>query len=133
MVLVAPKYEVSNFGRIRNVRTGYILKQGLANGKYPRVTIATVNGEKPVLIARQVLLAFTQILPSPKHIVGYRDLNVLNTNIENLFWDRGSSVRQRMWDTGVFKKRQTYAFQDKDLRKAVIMRMKAKWAAIKLK
>jgi len=128
MVLIAPKYEISTLGRVRNKKTGHVLKVGYANGKYPRVTMQTVDGEMPVLIARQVLIAFGGPLELGymTNVVGYRDNDPNNVRLDNLYWRRHSDLRKHLWNVGVYTKRQTYTFTGEDLRKAVDERMRLK-------
>lgn len=127
MVEVAPKYEVSNLGHLRNRRTGRVLRPYYANGKYARVSLATLmDGERPVDIARQVLISFTPYVLRQHEIVGYKDGNPRNVNIENLYWTTYEAMRQRQWDTGAYKKRRTYHFNKEDLAKAVKLSRKAR-------
>ncbi len=101
MLLIAPKYEVSNLGRCRNARTGYIMKIHYAyDGGYPKVSLLTAMGEKPVMLARQVLLAFTPNLSDTKAVVGYNDGNNCNLSLENLVWKSQFQMRSEAWKNG---------------------------------
>lgn len=108
---IAPKYEVSNLGRVRNKSTLHVLKQGLINNTYPRVNLCTVMGEMPVLVARQVLIAFTPHLEDLTAFVGYRDDNPQNTNLKNLYWKSVSQTRKECWSRGIYTKQQTYVWR----------------------
>src|SRR4029077_12105329 len=123
MVLIAPKYEVSNYGRIRNKKTGYLMKRHPASaGGYPRVSLFTVAGEQPVGVARQVLLAFGPPIPKPSDVIGYWDRNINNCEIENLFWKSQFKLKQEVWATGAYKNIKPYVFTRKDILKAIAAR-----------
>lgn len=78
-----PKYEVSDSGSIRNVRTGKILKQQEVNGYK---TVALYNGkQKRYLVHRIVGKTFIDnpnCLPEINHINGCKSDN----RVENLEW-----------------------------------------------
>jgi hypothetical protein len=76
-------YEISNHGKMRNTRTGRILKPNL--GKYWRYTMS-VDGElKRVQAHRMVAEAF---VPNPcdKFYVNHKDGCKTNNHVSNLEW-----------------------------------------------
>lgn len=79
-------YQVSNFGRVRNVETGRILKQTDTNKnkKYKRVCI---EKGKLHLVHRLVAQAFLPN-PDPEHLtqINHIDENPYNNHINNLEW-----------------------------------------------
>ena len=77
-------YEVSNIGRIRNIR-GKLVKQSMTVSGYKRVTLRKNNIAKTKLAHRLVAEAF---IPNPNNynIVNHKDENKLNNNVENLEW-----------------------------------------------
>ena len=80
-----PNYEVSNFGQVRNCRTGKVLKPVDNTYGYLRVHLYQ-NGEKKwIYIHKLVALAF---IPNPMDLVevNHRDENKLNNRVENLEW-----------------------------------------------
>ena len=87
----APGYEVSNFGRIRNVKvkTKRILAGFLNRKKHPyRQVILTLNGNpKAFRVCRLVAMAFVAN-PDPinKLFVDHIDGDPLNDNASNLRW-----------------------------------------------
>lgn len=86
-----PKYEASNLGRIRVLRTGHVLKAWLRRG-YLKVTI-TVNGQrKQRFVHCLVALAFLGSRPSRAHECCHIDGVKLNCSADNLAW--GTRRRQ---------------------------------------
>lgn len=80
------RYEVSNFGRVKNLRTGKIMKPEITNNGYCRVDLYDDNGKhKHKLIHRLVLEAF---VPNPTSLpqVNHKDEDKTNNNVENLEW-----------------------------------------------
>lgn len=80
-----PKYEVSNNGDVRNIKTGKVLKHTLTKG-YHYVEITNKDNErKRVRVHRLVANAF---IPNPYNLetVNHKDLNKGNNNVENLEW-----------------------------------------------
>ena len=76
-------YEVSNFGNVRNIKTGRVLK-GVNSKGYLRVNLN--NGVRKTLrIHRLVGIAF---IPNPKNkeCLDHIDNNQLNNHISNLRW-----------------------------------------------
>lgn len=77
-------YEVSSIGRVRNVRTGRILKPWLAGAGYLYVNLWR-SGIKTG-VHRLVAHAFLGDPPSPRHEVAHNDGNPVNNCVENLRW-----------------------------------------------
>jgi len=75
-------YEVSNWGRVRNSRTGRVLRPGLAGNGYYTVNICRRNSK---CIHRLVAEAF---IPNPNNYpeVNHKDENKLNNRVDNLEW-----------------------------------------------
>ena len=87
----APNYEVSNYGEVRNLKTGYILKP-IYNYGYAHVCIKDSNnkfGQKRV--HRLVAQAF---IPNPlnKSYVNHKDFNRSNNYVDNLEWATRSEI-----------------------------------------
>ena len=81
----APNYAVSNFGRIKNVKTGRIRKASPTNLGYLQVGL-NQNGKTLFrLVHRLVAQAF---IPNPKELpeVNHKDFNKNNNSIDNLEW-----------------------------------------------
>lgn len=80
-------YEVSNYGNVRNLKTGRIMKaHKCGNGVGYLQVVLSLNGEKKhITIHRLVALAF---LPNPynKREVNHKDGNKRNNLLSNLEW-----------------------------------------------
>lgn len=77
-------YEVSNWGRVRNSRTGLILKPGSSKG-YLYVQLYKNKIPKMFKVHRLVAQAF---LPNPDNLpcVNHKDENPSNNRLDNLEW-----------------------------------------------
>lgn len=76
------RYEVSNTGLVRNVRTGRLLKPSFTHG-YPYVLLSIDTYRKSVAVHIVVALAF--IGPRPDgHVVNHKDSDRTNSQASNL-------------------------------------------------
>lgn len=84
-ILDYPNYEVSNFGNVRIIKTGKILKPWLNKTSYLMVRLSKNNQPVNKTIHRLVALAF---LPNPdnKPEVDHIDRNRTNNVVDNLRW-----------------------------------------------
>jgi hypothetical protein len=90
-------YEVSDLGRVRNVKTGRILKANPRTSGHPALRLGAGN---PRAVHRLVLLAF--LGPAPPGAEA-RHLNGVKTDnrFENLVWDtRRANMLDRKWHDG---------------------------------
>ena len=78
-----PNYEVSNLGRVRNVKTGKILKQTIANNGYFVVNFRKNNKSYTKTVHRIVASMFLRKIEN-KPFVDHIDGNKTNNNINNL-------------------------------------------------
>ena len=79
------KYEVSNLGKIRNIKSGKILKPWLHNNGYLMHCLYKNNKSKNLLLHRIVATAFIDN-PEEKPCVNHIDENKLNNDLSNLEW-----------------------------------------------
>ena len=80
-----PNYQVSNFGNVKNVKTGRILKPSTNPQGYFMVVL-TNNGETSTLtVHRLVATAFIENSEN-KQCIDHKNRNKKNNNIDNLRW-----------------------------------------------
>ena len=96
------QYEISSLGRIRNIKTGNILKPFISNNGYARISVNDPRTPKKkninLSIHRLVAEAFlpnTYNKPEVNHING----NKLDNSVGNLEWITYSDNRQHAYDT----------------------------------
>ena len=90
-------YEISNLGRIRNIRNGHILKQNKNQQGYCSVLLLTdFKKYTRFLIHRLVAKAF---IPNPlnKSDVNHKDYNPSNNCVDNLEWSTRSE--NNLWSS----------------------------------
>ena len=79
-------YEVSNYGKVRNKKTGRILKGAMTNSGYMLVTLSQKGKIKSFSIHRLVMETFNP-RPDMKTLdVNHIDWNKTNNRLENLEW-----------------------------------------------
>ena len=78
-----PKYQVSNFGKVKNITTDRILKGSKNNKGYFFVTLSNCEDTSHKLIHRLVANAFLEN-PEDKKCVDHQDRDRTNNNVNNL-------------------------------------------------
>lgn len=106
-ISVAPDYEVSNTGRVRNKVTGYVLKVSLRVG-YPAVSLSAnyfIGERYQYHVHRLAIEAF--IGSAPTHLVrpqvNHIDGDKTNNNITNLEWVSHAGNAQHAYKLGLLK------------------------------
>lgn len=83
----SPNYEVSNFGSVRNTKTGNMLKVATNNFGYKLVCLSNKNKKHTGYIHRLVAEAFIDTnLDTRTSVVNHIDGNKSNNTIKNLEW-----------------------------------------------
>lgn len=80
-----PGYQVSNTGKVRNLKDFRLLGQSLNKNGYYTVNLRRDLESYTCLVHRLVAIAF---IPNPDNlpIVNHKDENTINPNVENLEW-----------------------------------------------
>ena len=78
-------YEVSNLGKVRNIKSGRILKPSLNKNGYLRLWLCKNNKRKHLYLHRIIATAFIDN-PDEKPCVNHIDENKLNNDLSNLEW-----------------------------------------------
>lgn len=101
-----PNYEVSNLGKVRNSRTGRVLKQGKHRQGYALVWLSDDEGRHGKSVHR--LVAETYI-PNPKGKpqVNHIDGNKQNNCVDNLEWNTAKENFAHAWRTSLYTGRPT--------------------------
>lgn len=94
-----PNYEVSSDGKVRNKKTGRILKPQLVKG-YERVVLSKGNVTKPATVHRLVAGTFFDGDHEGLH-VNHIDGNKTNNFIGNLEWVTPGENLKHAYDTGL--------------------------------
>ena len=78
-------YEVSNLGKVRNIKSGIMLKPWITKDGYLRHCLYKHNKRKNLLLHRIIATAFIDN-PGEKTQVNHIDENKLNNDLSNLEW-----------------------------------------------
>lgn len=79
------KYAISNFGRIKNIRTNHILKMTNKYGDYFRIILYDETHKKSCYIHRLVAEHFLKN-PNNYPCINHKDLDKQNNRVDNLEW-----------------------------------------------
>lgn len=95
-------YSVSSQGRVRNNRTGYILKPIKWTKGYMKVNLKVNGNSNSQMIHRLVAMAF---IPNPENKPEVNHKNGIHDDnrIDNLEWATGEENRKHAYDTGLIK------------------------------
>jgi predicted XRE-type DNA-binding protein len=91
-------YLVSNYGRVKNLKTNLILKTNI--NRYARVVIYNNGLAKNIAVHRMVAELFLEN-PENKPQVNHIDGDKLNNHVSNLEWCTQSENQQHAFDTGL--------------------------------
>ena len=79
------RYEVSNLGRVRNIKSGRMLKPHLNRDGYLKHHLYWHDKQKHLFLHRIIAIAFIDN-PEEKPCVNHIDENKLNNDLSNLEW-----------------------------------------------
>lgn len=101
-VIENPNYEVSNYGNIRNKKSGENLKATLTNYGYRRVILRSESGDpKAYFVHRLEAHAFMEDGYSEDLTVNHKDGNKVNNYISNLEWCTNKENIRHAFRTGL--------------------------------
>jgi NUMOD4 motif/HNH endonuclease len=92
-------YEVSDLGRVRNIKTKRILK--LQKTKNGYLTTSSLT-QKPLYVHRLVMISFGEN-PSNKKTINHISGNKTDNNLSNLEWSTHSENTYHAYASGLFK------------------------------
>ena len=93
-------YEISNLGRIRNIRYKNILKPGNHRDGYLKICLSKNNSKRTFQVHRLVALAFLPKVNGKKY-VNHKDGNKKNNNVNNLEWCTRSENQKHAYKLGL--------------------------------
>ena len=83
----ADTYEVSNTGRMRNIRTGKILRNAISSDRgYYHTHMSYKKKSKAFQVHRLVAMAFIGLPDEERNMVNHKDGNGKNNRVKNLEW-----------------------------------------------
>lgn len=90
-------YDISTLGRIRNNKTGHIIKPDKEEKGYCRLTIKVNGKKKHYAVHRLVAIAF---IPNPNNLpqVDHIDNDKSNNRVDNLRWVSNKENSQYRWE-----------------------------------
>ncbi len=95
-------YQISNFGRVKSLKTGKILKQTIKENGYLQIGLYKNNKKYYFLVHRLVTEAFIDNpnnYPQVNHISGIKSEN----NVDNLEWCNASQNGKHAYDNNLSK------------------------------
>lgn len=92
-------YEVSEWGHVRNIRTGRELKPSIGT-KYLHVVLCNDGHKRTISVHKLVACAFIGKCPSQNSVCCHNDGDKTNNHFSNLRWDSQSGNLRDRWDHG---------------------------------
>lgn len=97
------KYQVSNTGKVRNLKTNRILKPQLTGQyRYDAVTLCKNSIKKRYYVHRLVAQHFI-LNPENKYSVNHKNGNKQDNNVNNLEWATGTEQNNHAFKIGIKK------------------------------
>ena len=99
------RFEISTFGRLKNIKTKHIYNPNVLNSGYcsVRTTLGERNNKIHILIHKAVAYTF---LPNANNLpeVNHKDGNKENNCVDNLEWCTSHENQQHKYNVGLFDK-----------------------------
>ena len=96
-----PSYSVSNFGAVKNAKTGIELKFFLDGSDYLCVKLHNGAERKSFKVHRLVAMLFNPVDNAEQLTVNHKDLDKSNNRVDNLEWMTGEDNVKHAWESGV--------------------------------
>jgi hypothetical protein len=114
-------YEVSNMGRVKNIKTNRVLRNNIKDG-YESVSLVGINIKKSFKVHRLVAIAFLEN-PENKTDVNHKDKNKLNNILDNLEWmTRKENNTHRCKDTTIIQEARNRPIKQIDSKTNLLLR-----------
>lgn len=99
------RFEISNYGRLKNSITQYIYKPSILSSGYYSVRTTLGDREHKIHIIIHKAVAYT-FLDNPNNLpeVNHKDGNKGNNRVDNLEWNTSHDNQQHKYDTGLINK-----------------------------
>ena len=95
-----PNYEISNLGRVRNIKVGRVLRQFETKYGYVQVSLCKDRKQKSFLVHRLVATAFIPNFENKREI-NHIDGDKTNNCVSNLEWSTRSENVKHAWGLGL--------------------------------
>lgn len=97
------RFEISTFGRLRNIKTGHIYKPNILNTGYSSVRTTLGSKNQKIHIIMHKAVAYTYI-PNPNNLpeVNHKDGIRFNNIVTNLEWCTSHENQKHKYDAGLF-------------------------------
>lgn len=114
---IKTKYEISDYGRVRNSSSGKILSSYLSDGKLKTTLVINSSKRYDSTFSNEklVLKEFYGISPKSGYIIFHKDGNVENVRLDNLEYITYEEYAYRMIDNFFIKDGDSYIIKDNNL------------------
>ena len=92
-------YQVSNNGKVRNKKTGKILKAGISGGYY--MVALSKNNRAHSYTVHKLVMENHNRNPREDEVINHIDSNKLNNNIDNLEYVTQKENVRKAWESGL--------------------------------
>ena len=101
---IATNYEVSNFGNIRNIKSGQILNPGISGNGYKQVSLKMNDtGKFKKQYVHRLVAQYWLDNPENKREVNHKNLDRTDNRAENLEWLTSSENQKHKFENSDYK------------------------------